>query len=112
MRQKFLAHSNTGIRNLEFKSRLSVVFRLLLDFERHLSAFRGELHRVAQNVDEHLPELHVVAYVVVIDRPVYMALVFQALIGALAAEHDVDGLKQLLERELLVLQRELARLYA
>ena len=70
----------------------------------HLAALRRKLHGIAQDVDEHLPQLHLVADVVIVDRRVDMAVISQALVVALSAEHRIDGFQQFREGEFLVLE--------
>ena len=64
--QEFLADADTGIANLEDERRLVVERGNLFHVEVDVSALRGELDRIAQDVDENLANLGDVADVVVV----------------------------------------------
>ena len=105
MRQEVLAHSNAGILDCEAKRRFIVQACNFFDHDIHLPARRREFDGIAKNIDENLPQFHIVADVVVVDLAIDMALVVQSFLLALAAENGVDVLDQLGKGELLVLER-------
>ena len=97
MRQKVLAHTDACIRHGEAECGFSVVFRFLFYQQTDAAPLRRELHGIAQNIDQDLPEFHVVADIVVIGLSIDMAVVIQSFISALTAEHDIDGFQKFLE---------------
>ena len=69
----------------------------------YASSLGSKLHGVAQDINEHLTYLHVVAYIVVVNIGASVALVLETLIMTLSRDHYVDSLEKLRERELLIL---------
>ena len=105
MRQVFLAHADAGVADHEFQRRLPVKMRPLLDHKTYRAPFGRELDGIAQDVDQHLLELHDVADIIIIDAARDPAVVAQTFVPALAADHGVDLLKALGKGELLLLDR-------
>ena len=110
MGHKIRAHADTGIGDGKAEGRFPVKLRFPLHLEVDMPALRRELHGVAQNVDQHLAKLHIVADIIIIHLAADMALVIQALVLALAAEHGIDGFQELPEGEFLILQGHSSRL--
>ena len=97
MRQEFLAHSDTVICDRKLKCRLVIELYRSLDIKRDISAFRSELNRITENIDENLSEFHVITDIVVIDLALDIAAVVLVLSKALTAEHCIDRLEHLRE---------------
>ena len=107
--QKVLAHADTRVLDGKPEGGFAVERGCLLDAEIDAPALVGELDGVPEDVDEHLPELHVVAYEVFVDVSDKVAVVLDSLFLTLHAEHGVYLFHELGEGEFLVLQGELAR---
>ena len=112
MGKKVFAHADAGVGDGEAESGLAAELPGPFHGEGDLAALGGEFDRIAEDVDEHLAELHIVADVIIVHLAVDMALVIQPLLLALAAEHSVDGLQQAGEGELLIFQHKPAGLDA
>ena len=105
MRQEFRAHADPGIRHGKHKGCLAAEPGSALHEEFHISALRSKFHRIAQDIDQHLSELHVVPDVIIVHFIDDAAVVSESLILALAAEHHVDRFQKFAEGELLVPER-------
>ena len=90
MGQELFADSDAVVRNPELQSGFPIVLCLPGDFKLHVSAGRRKLHGVAENVDECLTQLHVVADVIIVNLCCQAALVLNLLVAALGTEHGVD----------------------
>ena len=106
MRQEFFAHPDAGIGDLELQGGLPVEFGFLFYFKFYTAAFGREFNCVAEDVDQHLLQFHVVADVILVELPLDMALVIQTAVHTLAVEHDIDSFQQFLQRELFIPQHE------
>ena len=91
---------------------MSFKLRDLLGSENHLSGRISELDRVAEDVDEDLLELHIIAVVVIAHLSDDVAGVFKALVHTLAVDDDIDLIEELPEGELLVFENHAARFNA
>ena len=78
--------------------------------EADASGHIGELDGIAQDVDEDLLELRVVADEQAGDIAAYLVLVVEALLAALVVDDDVDLRKEVVEGKLLFPEGHLARL--
>ena len=73
--QELLAHANARVLHHKAQGGAPHVAHGHLHREGDTTALRRKLDRIPQDVDEHLPELHVVADVVVAHVPLYAAFV-------------------------------------
>ena len=111
-RQVLFAHADACIADDKTQCGVSFKPRHILYNEAHLSARRRELHRITQNIDQHLPQFHIVADVIIIDISYDAAFVIQPLVPALAADHGVDLFQGLGEVKLLLPDHHAPRLDA
>ena len=112
LRQILAAHADARIAYDKAQGGFLLKPGNLLHQEGDAAAGRGEFHRVAQNIQHHLAQLHVIADVVIIHLSDDAALVLQALFPALAADHGTDLLQGLREGEFLVVDGHSPRLDA
>ena len=112
LRNVFLAHTDAGV--LDDKAHHAVVVKPggLFDRQGDAAALGGELDGIAENVDQHLLELHIVADIVVVYMADDAAVIVQPLVRALAVDDDVDLIQEHTEGEFLFLQRHSAGLDA
>ena len=107
--QVFFAHADAGVPEGEAKGRFSVKLRDRLNGKGNRPAFRGKFDCVAEDVDHHLAQLHVVADIIVPDISAGPAVIFQALVPALTADNGIHLFQYLCKRELLALDCHTAR---
>ena len=112
MRQKIFLHADAGVCDGESEHGFTLILCLPFDLERYLSTRRREFDSIAENVDQDLPELHVVSDVVIVNLAMNVALIIKPLVLALPAEHGVDGFQQFREGKFLISQRHPAGLDA
>ena len=74
------------------------------------TARRCKLDRVAEDIDHNLPQLHVVADIIIVDRAFHPAFILKALVPALFAYDRIDLGQRILKRELLVFHDDTAGL--
>ena len=77
-------------------------FDIEFDHSRGISKF----YRIRKDIEEHLLELHIIAYIIVLYSAQKPALVFEALLVALRHYHGVDLFEHGAERELFLPQYE------
>ena len=107
--QVFFAHADAGVPEGKAKGRFSVKLCDRLDGKGNRPAFRGKFDCVAENVDHHLAQLHVVADIIVPDISAGPAVIFQALVPALTADNGIHLFQHLCKGELLALDCHTAR---
>ena len=110
MGNELLAHTHAGV--VYNKTQHGIVLRFLPlgGREGDLSALAREFDGVAENVDEHLLQLHGIAHVVVVQHRVCDALVVHPLGGGLGVADGVDSVQELLGWNLFIFQQHLAAL--
>ena len=97
-------HTDAGITDGEAKTAVVLKAAGLLHGEGDRTRRLRELHGVTQNVDQHLPELHLIADIVILGFPDDPALVLQSLVRALLAHHYIGLIQEFPEAELLIPQ--------
>ena len=95
LRQVFRTHTDTRVGYCKTQSRSAVKMCSPFNRKFHASALGGELDGIAENIDQHLPQLHIVTDITGIHRADNTAIVVQSLICALRTENRVDLFKQL-----------------
>ena len=84
----------------------------MLHGQGHTARGVGEFHGVAENIDQHLLELQIVADIVIPHGRCDIAGILQPLVGALAADDDVDLAEEFMEGELFAFEGHAAGLDA
>ena len=110
LRQVFRAHADAGVPEGKAQGGLSVEPRRRFNHQGDRPALGREFDRVAQDVDHHLAQLHVVADIIVPDVPAGPAVILQVFVPALAADNGVHLLQHPGEGELLAFDGHAARL--
>ena len=107
---ELLAHTHAGV--VYNKTQHGIVLRFLPlgGREGDLSALAREFDGVAENVDEHLLQLHGIAHVVVVQHRVCDALVVHPLGSGLGVADRVDSVQELLGWNLFIFQQHFAAL--
>ena len=102
LRQIFLAHADARVADGKTQSGIALALLHVFHDKTDRTSSGRKLHRVAQDVDQHLPQLHVIADVIVVEFSYDAAFVIQPLVPALAADDGVDLLHGRGEGKLLV----------
>ena len=102
LRDKGFVHADTRVLHLEFQGALVFELGHLGNGKGDAPGGFGKLDGVAQDVDEYLLELHVVADKVVIHMALDMAFEFEALVRTLGHDHGVDLFQHSGKGELLL----------
>ena len=104
-RDKLLVHAHARVPDDKAQGRVSLKLRQRFHDKGDSAAFGRELHGVAEDVDEDLLELHVVADVIILNVAIDPADIVEALVLALAVDHCIDLLQYLAEGKFLVSDR-------
>ncbi len=89
LRKIFFVYPDTGVFDREAEGGRPFAAAGFPDGQADLSRRRGEFDGIAQDVDQHLLQLHVVAAVIIRDAALDPAFILQAFVRALAAGDDV-----------------------
>ena len=103
VRQEFRTHADARIPECHLQRGLAAETLAFLDQEGDRSAFRRELHGVAQDIDDDLAKLEFVSQIIIVNFADGSAVVGEALILALGADHGIDLLQHGGEGEFVVL---------
>ena len=103
MWKEFLAHPYTGIADDQLQNRIPVKTSSFFNQKAYASAFRGELDRIAEDVDHHLLELHDIADIIIVYLPDRLAVVNNSFRMALIADHRINLFQRFGKRELFLL---------
>ena len=102
--QELFVYAYTGILYLKTQGRFFVKAGNPFYRKINLAAFRRELDRIAQDVEEDLPQLHVIADVIIVDMPVDITAVPEPFLVALTADQGIDLFQKMGNGKLFVLQ--------
>ena len=103
MGKELLAHTHSCVVYNEPQN--SVIFRSSVQRgrQRNLSAFIGKLNGVAQDINQHLLQLHGIANIVIIQHRVQDAFIVHSPGSGLGIADGIDAVKEFIRGDLLAL---------
>ena len=101
-RQERFIHADARITDHELQRGLVIEYRRAFDDHLHHARRFRKLDRVAENIDENLLELHVIADVIIADAARHRAFIFQSFFLALRHDHGIDLFQHVPEGELFI----------
>ena len=103
MRKKLFAHTHAGIVDDKAQGRAVFAPSALGGGKGDLSALPGKFDGIAQNVDQHLLQLHGVADIIVVEHRVDDALVLHPFGRRLGITNGIDAADEILRGDFIVL---------